>query len=120
MLRTSVAANEPLDPTLHDSWIANRAVYAAEWRSLDEFLGRPGASSDLLGLTVRAHDQTYRAQESIDRIVGQLGSTRLPVIAGRSIPGPGTSGREPAQSGPEGSEEHTSELQSLTNLACRL
>ena len=82
ILRPSVAANEPLDPTLHDSWIANRAVYAAEWRSLDEFLGRPGVSSDLLGLTARAHDQTYRAQEAIDRIVGQLGSSRLPVIAG--------------------------------------
>lgn len=82
MLRPSVAADEPLDPTLHDSWIANRAVYAAEWRSLDEFLGRPGASSDLLGLTVRAHDQTDRAQEAIDRIVGQLGSSHLPVIAG--------------------------------------
>lgn len=82
MLRSNVAANEALDPTLHDSWTGNRAVYVAEWRALEEFLDRPGVSSDLLGLTTKAHEQTFHAQQAIDRIVGQLGSTGLPVVAG--------------------------------------
>ena len=82
MLRPSVAANAALDPTLRAAWLGNRAVYAAGWRSLDEFLARPGASPQLLTLSVRAHDQTSRAQEAIDRIVDQLGGPRLNAIAG--------------------------------------
>src|SRR2546430_3979466 len=34
--------------------------------------------------------------------------------------GPGTSGRPPGSSAPARSEEHTSELQSQSNLVCRL
>lgn len=81
-LRPSVAANAALDPTLRAAWMGNRAVYAAEWRLLDEYLARPGASRQLLTLSVRAHDQTSRAQEAIDAIVGELGGSRLGAIAG--------------------------------------
>ncbi len=81
-LRPSVAANAALDPTLHAAWVGNRAVYAAEWRLLDEFLARPGASHQLFTLSVRAHERTSKAQEAIDGIVGELGSSHLGAMAG--------------------------------------
>lgn len=81
MLRPSVAADKSLDGGLHDDWIANRAIYEAAWRSLDEFLARPGASRELQALAARAHERTTRAQQVIDTIVGGLGSARAPAIA---------------------------------------
>jgi len=81
MLRPSVAADAPLDPTLRAAWLGNRAVYAAEWRLLDDFLARPGASHQLLALSMQAHHQTSRAQEAIDGIVGELGSSHENTIA---------------------------------------
>jgi signal transduction histidine kinase len=80
MLRHNVDAATPLDQATRDAWISDRAVYIADWRFLDDFLSRPGASPELLRLAARARDNTSRAQSEIDTVVSRIGASHGPAM----------------------------------------
>lgn len=79
-LRPSVEANAPLGAAVRDTWIGDRAVYLAAWKSLEMLLSDPTGSRDLPRLATAARRGTEAAQEQIDHVVEQLGRTpRAPV-----------------------------------------
>jgi signal transduction histidine kinase len=80
MLRQNVDAGAPLSQGTRDAWISDRAIYVADWRFLDDFLSRPGASPSLLHLAADARANTSRAQAAIDAVVGRLGASNGPAM----------------------------------------
>ncbi len=81
LLRPNVDAGAPLRPATRDAWISDRAVYVADWRFLDDFLSRPGASPELLRLAAAARANTSRAQAAIDTVVSRIGAARGPAMS---------------------------------------
>lgn len=75
MLRPNVDAGAPLGQDERDAWISDRAVYAADWHFLGDFLSRPDASGELVRLATVARGNTDRAQAAIDAVVGRIGRT---------------------------------------------
>jgi two-component system, sensor histidine kinase len=82
MLRPNIDAGAPLGEDERDAWIADRAVYTADWRFLEDFLSRPGASPQLLQLAAAARENTTRAQLAIDDVVARIRGTRGPALGG--------------------------------------
>ncbi|HYL70472.1 MAG TPA: HAMP domain-containing sensor histidine kinase [Candidatus Dormibacteraeota bacterium] len=80
LLRATVDAGTPPSQSTRDAWISDRAIYLADWRFLDDFLSRPGASSDLLRLAAEAHANTSRAQATIDAVVDHIGAAGGPAM----------------------------------------
>ena len=80
LLRANVDAAATPNQSTHDAWIADRAVYEADWHYLDDFLSRPGASPELLSLAAEARGNTSRAQAKIDKVIGDIGTSRNPVM----------------------------------------
>ena len=72
LLRANVDGGAPPRQATRDTWIADRAVYVADWRFLEDFLARPGASPELLRLMTEARANTSRAQAAIDRAVARF------------------------------------------------
>src|SRR5437016_1755363 len=104
MVRPSVTAAGCTGPLIWDANLGFGAGAAQEFGLVDE------RDAERLGLVelragVGAHDQRRRLLRDA---VGHVSAGRLDQLGG---PGAGERGR---------SEEHTSELQSLTNLVCRL
>jgi two-component system, sensor histidine kinase len=81
MLRPNVDRSLPMDARQHDLWQGDRAIYTAAWRTLDEFLLRPGVSTALRERIEVARTQTKQAQARVDAIVAKLDSSGEPVIA---------------------------------------
>lgn len=82
MLRPNVDERVPLGQATRDAWVSDRAVYTADWRFLDDFLSRPGASPELLRRAAAARANTTRAQGAIDAVVGRIGGSRGPAMGG--------------------------------------
>jgi two-component system, sensor histidine kinase len=82
MLRPNVDAGAQLGSDERDAWIADRAVYTADWRFLEDFLSRPGASPQLLLLAAAARENTTRAQRAIDDVVARIGAVHGPALGG--------------------------------------
>ena len=80
MLRPAVDAGAPLRQEMRDAWVSDRAVYAADWRFLDDFLSRPGVSPQLLRWAAAARANTTLAQASIDEVVGRIGRSPGPAM----------------------------------------
>jgi signal transduction histidine kinase len=81
MLRPNVDRSLPLDATQLDLWHGDRAIYTAAWRTLDEFLLRPGVSAALRERVDVARTITKKAQTKVDAIVDRLDSSGRPVVA---------------------------------------
>jgi signal transduction histidine kinase len=81
MLRPNVDRSLPLDAKQLDLWHGDRAIYAAAWRTLDEFLLRPGVSAALRERIDVARTITKQAQTKVDAIVDRFDSSGRPVIA---------------------------------------
>ena len=77
-LRPNVESSSTLDAALLETWSGNRAVYTAGWRTLDEFLSRPGVSLALQQRLEAAHNQTQLAQAKVDAIVGRFDNSGKP------------------------------------------
>lgn len=80
LLRANVDSGASPPQATRDAWISDRAVYVADWRFLDDFLSRPGASPELLRLAADARANTSRAQAAIDTVIGSIGATRGPAL----------------------------------------
>ena len=74
MLRANVERSAPLDAVQLDLWHSDRAIYTAAWRTLDEFLLRPGVSTDLRERIDVARAITKQAQTKVDAIVDRFDS----------------------------------------------
>jgi signal transduction histidine kinase len=81
MLRPNVDRSLPLDATQLDLWHGDRAIYTAAWRTLDEFLLRPGVSAALRERVDVARTITKKAQTKVDAIVDRFDSSGSPVVA---------------------------------------
>src|ERR1700692_1813853 len=81
MLRPNVDRSLPLDATQLDLWHGDRAIYTAAWRTLDEFLLRPGVSAALRERVDAARTITKQAQTKVDAIVDRFDSSGKPVVA---------------------------------------
>jgi signal transduction histidine kinase len=80
MLRLNVDRSLPLDGAQLDLWHGNRAIYTAAWRTLDEFLLRPGVSSALRDRIDVARAKTRQAQTRVDAIVDRFDSSGKPAV----------------------------------------
>jgi signal transduction histidine kinase len=81
LLRPNVDAGVIPTLTMRDTWVSDRAVYVADWRFLDDFLSRPGASPQLLRLVADARTNTSRAQAAIDGVVARIGTAPGPAMS---------------------------------------
>jgi len=72
LLRAAVTGNQPLTSAQRATLAADKGVYGSAWRGLDEFLARPGVSTQLLEKARRARMATDDAQNRIDGIVAGL------------------------------------------------
>ena len=81
-LRPSVQASGPLGAVVRDTWIGDRAVYLAAWKSLEMLLLDPSGSRELVRLATVARRETEAAQAQIDRVVDQLGRARRAPVSG--------------------------------------
>src|ERR1700680_3057348 len=72
MLRANGERSAPLDAVQLDLWHSDRAIYTAAWRTLDEFLLRPGVSTDLRERIDVARAITKQAQTRVDAIVARF------------------------------------------------
>ncbi len=81
LLRPNVDAGASPPQATRDAWISDRAVYVADWRFLDDFLSRPGASPELLRLAAEARVNTTRAQTAINIVVGRIDAAHSPAMA---------------------------------------
>ena len=81
-LRPSVQASGPLGAVVRDTWIGDRAVYLAAWKSLEMLLLDPSGSRELVRLATVARRETEAAQAQIDRVVEQLGRAQRAPVSG--------------------------------------
>jgi signal transduction histidine kinase len=81
MLRPNVDRSLPLDARQLDLWRGDRAIYTAAWRTLDEFLLRPGVSTALRERIDVARAKTNQAQTKVDAIVDRFDRSGKPVVA---------------------------------------
>jgi signal transduction histidine kinase len=81
MMRPNVDRSLPLDARQLDLWHGDRAIYAAAWRTLDEFLLRPGVSTALRERIAVARSRTNQAQTQVDAIVDRFDGSGKPVVA---------------------------------------
>jgi signal transduction histidine kinase len=81
MLRANVERSAPLDAVQLDLWHSDRAIYTAAWRTLDEFLLRPGVSTALRERIDVARAKTKQAQTRVDAIVDRFDSSGKPAVA---------------------------------------
>jgi signal transduction histidine kinase len=81
MLRANVERSVPLDAVQLDLWHSDRAIYTAAWRTLDEFLLRPGVSTALRERIDVARAKTKQAQTRVDAIVDRFDSSGKPAVA---------------------------------------
>ncbi len=81
-LRPSVQASGPLGAVVRDTWIGDRAVYLAAWKSLEMLLSDPSGSRELVRLATVARRETEAAQAQIDRVVEQLGRAQRAPVSG--------------------------------------
>ena len=81
-LRASVNSGDQPDARLRDMLLGHRAIYLAGWGALDEFLLRPGLSSDLSRRVDLARRETNQAQANVDAVVAGLGGAHKPAISG--------------------------------------
>jgi signal transduction histidine kinase len=80
MLRPNVERSLPLDAAQLDIWHGNRAIYTAAWRTLDEFLLRPGVSTALRERIDVARTRTTEAQTRVDAIVDRFDGAGKPAV----------------------------------------
>jgi signal transduction histidine kinase len=80
MLRPNVDTSTPLDAGQLDLWFGDRAVYTAAWHTLDEFLMRPGVSSQVRQVIDVARNETKQAQTQVDAIVGRFDGSGKPAV----------------------------------------
>ena len=81
-LRASVNSGVQPDARLRESLLGHRAVYLADWGTLNEIFLRPGLSSELGREVVLARQATEQSQARVDAVVGGLNATNRPAIAG--------------------------------------
>src|SRR5262249_58594030 len=89
---------------------------------------RPPPSSTLFPYTTLFRSRWLQrgGEQRLAPLVVQVEPGHRGLRGGRNLPGPGRAGppagpaQGPCSQGAQRSEEHTSELQSLTNLVCRL
>jgi signal transduction histidine kinase len=79
-LRPNVESSSSLDAAQLETWSGNRAVYTAGWRTLDEFLSRPGVSLALQQRIAAARNQTQLGQAKVDAIVGRFDNSGKPAV----------------------------------------
>jgi signal transduction histidine kinase len=80
MLRPNVERSLPLDAAQLDIWHGNRAIYTTAWRTLDEFLLRPGVSTALRERIDVARTRTTEAQTRVDAIVDRFDGAGKPAV----------------------------------------
>ena len=71
-LRPNMANSQPLDHNQTLTLSARRALYENGFRSLDDFLARPGVAASVTAIVAKAHQEVAGSQEGIDTLVKKL------------------------------------------------
>jgi methyl-accepting chemotaxis protein len=82
-VRPNLATSQPLDDAQASSLNARRAIYEDGFKSLEEFLARPGIAPSVTAIVGKSRQEVVSTQQAIDKIVKSLdgsGKAAIPAV----------------------------------------